>query len=81
MFDNLAGLLERTYIFLKRLRGFLDSKTECEKLDKRLRDRFYTVLKQFIKIMALSYKLTHSWRQGDSGFRGKVKKVGGRVVA
>jgi hypothetical protein len=81
MFDNLAALLERTYIFIERLRGFLDNKTEGEKLDKRLRVRFYAALKQFIKIMALSYKLTHSWRQGDGGVKGKLKKIGGRVVA
>jgi hypothetical protein len=45
MFDNLAALLERTYIFIERLRGFLDNKTEGEKLDKRLRVRFYAALK------------------------------------
>ena len=81
VFDNLAALLERTYIFLERLRGFLDNKTDGEKLDKRLRVRFYAALEQFIKIMALSYKLTHSWQQGDGGLRGKLKKAGGRVVA
>jgi hypothetical protein len=81
MFDNLAALLERTYIFLERLRGFLDNKTEGEKLDKRLRVRFYEALKQFIKIMALSYHLTHCWQQGEGGLRGKLKKVGGRVKA
>jgi hypothetical protein len=57
VFDNLAALMERTYIFLERLQGYLDNKTEGEKLDKQLRTRFYAALEQFIKIMALSYKL------------------------
>ena len=81
VFDNLAALMERTYIFLERLRGYLDHKTEGEKLDPQLRARFYAALDQFVRIMTLSYKLTHSWQQGDGGFRGKLKKAGGRVVA